>query len=40
MVLGTEAAAAEAQAATGKRPAWVQGMAMRSEPTMFAGRTR
>jgi len=25
MVLGTEAAAAEAQAATGKRPAWVQG---------------
>ncbi len=38
MVLGTEAAAAEAQAATGKRPAWVQGMAMRSEPTMFAGR--
>jgi len=35
-VLGTEAAAAEAQAATGKRPAWVQGMAMRSEPTMFA----
>ena len=38
MVLGTEQAAAEAQAATGRRPAWVHGMAMRSEPTMFAGR--
>jgi acetyl-CoA C-acetyltransferase len=38
MVLGCEQAAAEAQAATGRRPAWVHGMAMRSEPTMFAGR--
>ncbi|HVX19886.1 MAG TPA: thiolase domain-containing protein [Acidimicrobiales bacterium] len=38
MVLGSENAAADAQAATGRRPAWVHGMAMRSEPTMFAGR--
>jgi len=38
MVLGSEKAAADAQAATGRRPAWVHGMAMRSEPTMFAGR--
>ncbi len=38
MVLGSEQAAAAAEAATGRRPAWVHGMAMRSEPTMFAGR--
>jgi acetyl-CoA C-acetyltransferase len=38
MVLGSERAAADAEAATGRRPAWVHGMAMRSEPTMFAGR--
>jgi acetyl-CoA C-acetyltransferase len=38
MVLGSDKAASEAQAATGRRPAWVHGMAMRSEPTMFAGR--
>jgi acetyl-CoA C-acetyltransferase len=38
MVLASEDAAGEAQAATGRRPAWVHGMAMRSEPTMFAGR--
>jgi acetyl-CoA C-acetyltransferase len=38
MVLGSEQAAGEAAAATGRRPAWVHGMAMRSEPTMFAGR--
>lgn len=38
MVLGTEQAAGEAEAATGRPPAWVHGMAMRSEPTMFAGR--
>ena len=38
MVLGSEQAATAAEAATGRRPAWVHGMAMRSEPTMFAGR--
>jgi acetyl-CoA C-acetyltransferase len=38
MVLGSEQATAVAEAATGRRPAWVHGMAMRSEPTMFAGR--
>ncbi len=38
MVLGSERAAARAEADTGRRPAWVHGMAMRSEPTMFAGR--
>ncbi|MHB1582782.1 MAG: thiolase domain-containing protein [Acidimicrobiales bacterium] len=38
MVLGSESAAAASAAATGRRPAWVHGMAMRSEPTMFAGR--
>src|SRR5579863_8706994 len=38
MVLASEDAAAASQAATGRRPAWVHGMAMRSEPTMFAGR--
>jgi len=38
MVLGSEKAAAGAQSTTGRRPAWVHGMAMRSEPTMFAGR--
>jgi acetyl-CoA C-acetyltransferase len=38
MVLGSEQAAREAEAATGRPPAWVHGMAMRSEPTMFAGR--
>lgn len=38
MVLASERAAGEAEAATGSRPAWVHGMAMRSEPTMFAGR--
>ncbi len=38
MVIGSEAAAAQAQSDTGHRPAWIHGMAMRSEPTMFAGR--
>ncbi|HUA94982.1 MAG TPA: thiolase domain-containing protein [Acidimicrobiales bacterium] len=38
MVLGSDRAAEEAEAATGRPPAWVHGMAMRSEPTMFAGR--
>jgi acetyl-CoA C-acetyltransferase len=38
MVLGSEAAAGAARSATGRPPAWVHGMAMRSEPTMFAGR--
>ncbi len=38
MVIGSEDAAASATAATGKAPAWIHGMAMRSEPTMFAGR--
>ena len=38
MVLGSEKAAAAATAATGRPPAWIHGMAMRSEPTMFAGR--
>ncbi|MDA8356440.1 MAG: thiolase domain-containing protein [Actinomycetota bacterium] len=38
MVLGSERAAAESASATGRQPAWVHGMAMRSEPTMFAGR--
>jgi len=38
MVLADEQAADQAQAVTGRRPAWVHGMAMRSEPTMFAGR--
>ena len=38
MVLGSERAAAEAESSTGRPPAWVHGMGMRSEPTMFAGR--
>ncbi|MGH3249072.1 MAG: thiolase domain-containing protein, partial [Trebonia sp.] len=38
MVLAAEGAASESASATGRRPAWVHGMAMRSEPTMFAGR--
>ncbi len=38
MVLGDEAVGDAALAATGRPPAWVLGGAMRSEPTMFAGR--
>jgi acetyl-CoA C-acetyltransferase len=38
MVIGSQRAADQAQADTGRRPAWIHGMAMRSEPTMFAGR--
>jgi len=38
MVIGSEKAAGAAQAETGRPPAWIHGMAMRSEPTMFAGR--
>ena len=38
MVLGSERAAAEADGGDRPAPAWVHGMAMRSEPTMFAGR--
>ena len=38
MVIGSEKAAEAATAATGRRPAWIHGMSMRSEPTMFAGR--
>ncbi len=38
MVIGSEKAATQATADTGRRPAWIHGMAMRSEPTMFAGR--
>ena len=38
MVLGSEKAAGASTAATGRPPAWIHGMAMRSEPTMFAGR--
>ena len=38
MVIGSEKAADASTAATGRPPAWVHGMAMRSEPTMFAGR--
>jgi acetyl-CoA C-acetyltransferase len=38
MVIGSERAVAQAESDTGKRPAWIHGMAMRSEPTMFAGR--
>ena len=38
MVIGSEKAAGESTAATGRPPAWIHGMAMRSEPTMFAGR--
>src|ERR1700752_1486980 len=38
MVIGSEKAADAAAAATGRPPAWIHGMAMRSEPTMFAGR--
>jgi acetyl-CoA C-acetyltransferase len=38
MIIGSERAAEEAEAETGRRPAWIHGMAMRSEPTMFAGR--
>ncbi len=38
MIIGSEKAAAQATSDTGKPPAWIHGMAMRSEPTMFAGR--
>ena len=38
MVLGSEAAAAQAEAATGVRPAWVHGTSMRSEPATAHGR--
>ena len=38
MVIGSERAAGESTATTGRPPAWIHGMAMRSEPTMFAGR--
>jgi acetyl-CoA C-acetyltransferase len=38
MIIGSEKAATQATADTGRRPAWIHGMAMRSEPTMFAGR--
>ncbi|MEY9860957.1 acetyl-CoA C-acetyltransferase [Catenulispora sp. GAS73] len=38
MVLGSERAASAAVAATGRRPAWVHGAAMRSEPMGMAGR--
>ena len=38
MVLGSERAAAASAAATGRRPAWVHGAAMRSEPMGMAGR--
>jgi acetyl-CoA C-acetyltransferase len=38
MIIGSEQAAAQATADTGRPPAWIHGMAMRSEPTMFAGR--
>jgi acetyl-CoA C-acetyltransferase len=37
MVLADEAAGNDA-AAAGRNPAWIHGTAMRSEPTMFAGR--
>ena len=35
MVIGSESAAAQAESDTGKRPAWIHGMAMRSEPTQI-----
>jgi acetyl-CoA C-acetyltransferase len=38
MIVGSERAVARAESDTGRRPAWIHGMAMRSEPTMFAGR--
>ena len=38
MVLASEKAAGGVAATTGRPPAWIHGMAMRSEPTMFAGR--
>ena len=38
MVLGSEAAAAQAEATTGVRPAWVLGTSMRSEPASAHGR--
>ncbi|MFZ4517276.1 MAG: thiolase domain-containing protein [Microthrixaceae bacterium] len=38
MVLGSEAAAAQAEADTGVRPAWVLGTSMRSEPATAHGR--
>jgi acetyl-CoA C-acetyltransferase len=38
MIIGSERAVAQAESDTGRRPAWIHGMAMRSEPTMFAGR--
>jgi acetyl-CoA C-acetyltransferase len=38
MVLGSEKAAEQAQAATGVRPAWIHGTSMRSEPATANGR--
>lgn len=38
MVLGSEKAAEQAQAATGVRPAWILGTSMRSEPATANGR--
>jgi acetyl-CoA C-acetyltransferase len=38
MILADEAIGDAALAATGRQPAWMLGGAMRSEPTMFAGR--
>jgi acetyl-CoA C-acetyltransferase len=40
MIIGSERAVAQAESDTGRRPAWIHGMAMRSEPTMFAGRNQ
>jgi len=40
MVLASEDVAESTAKATGRPPAWVHGTAMRSEPTMFAGRNQ
>jgi acetyl-CoA C-acetyltransferase len=40
MVLVSDDVAAVQEKVTGRAPAWVHGMAMRSEPTMFAGRNQ
>ncbi len=40
MVLAAEDVAVAQERATGRPAAWVHGMAMRSEPTMFAGRNQ
>ena len=40
MVLASEDVADATARATGRPPAWVHGTAMRSEPTMFAGRNQ